>query len=134
MATGIRSAYKEWRAHHHHGPENNLQLEAGYVCADCASSKNLSLQSGGGPYILGSFTTYLTRNALAVTDEIPDEKPTYSYQTGLVLPGFNLDQTGYSKLEEARRDSIHAKCQLEFASKRTDRACRHDPGIEHGVR
>jgi hypothetical protein len=25
----------------------NLQLEAGYICADCTSSNNLSLQSGG---------------------------------------------------------------------------------------
>jgi hypothetical protein len=64
LAIGIRSAYKDWHAHHHHGPENNLQLEAGYICADCTSSKNLALQSGGGPYILGSFTTYVTINAL----------------------------------------------------------------------
>jgi hypothetical protein len=33
-------------------PEIRLQLEAGYIYADCASSRKLFLQSGGGPYIL----------------------------------------------------------------------------------
>ena len=42
------------RADHHRGPENkNLQREAGYIYADCTSlGTNLSLQSGGGPYII----------------------------------------------------------------------------------
>jgi hypothetical protein len=31
------------RAHHHHGPEKNLQLEAGYIYADCTSSRRISL-------------------------------------------------------------------------------------------
>jgi len=40
---------------------------------------------------------------------ITSKKPTYSYQTGSAFPRSDLEQSEYSKLEEARRDSIHAK-------------------------